>query len=106
MEFLLSRPPQPSSLTALRGGASILHHFQYAGRDVWRVSRGTWRTGGKVMAGIWAQVALVFGLALAASVIAHRYRLSTALVEIIVGMAAGSILSAAGSYSAFAVQEP
>jgi glutathione-regulated potassium-efflux system ancillary protein KefC len=58
------------------------------------------------MAGIWAQVALVFGLALAASVIAHRYRLSTALVEIIVGMAAGSILSAAGSYSAFAVQEP
>jgi glutathione-regulated potassium-efflux system ancillary protein KefC len=58
------------------------------------------------MAGIWAQVALVFGRALAASVIAHRYRLSTALVEIIVGMAAGSILSAAGSYSAFAVQEP
>ncbi len=58
------------------------------------------------MAGIWAQVALVFGLALTASIIAHRYRLSTALVEIIVGMTAGSILAAAGGYSAFAVQEP
>ena len=58
------------------------------------------------MAGIWAQVALVFGLALVASVIAHRYRVSTALVEIIVGMVAGSLLAAAGSYSVFAVQEP
>lgn len=70
------------------------------------VCRGGHGVLGEVMAGIWAQVALVFGLALAAGVIAHRYRLSTALVEIIVGMAAGSILSAAGSYSPFAVQEP
>jgi len=58
------------------------------------------------MAGIWAQVALVFGLALFASVVAHRYRLSTALVEIIVGMVAGSALAAFGAYSVFAVQEP
>ncbi|MGE0195609.1 MAG: hypothetical protein AB7P48_08295, partial [Methylocystis sp.] len=40
------------------------------------------------MAEIWAQVAMVFGLALIASLIAHRYRFSTALVEIIVGMVA------------------
>jgi glutathione-regulated potassium-efflux system ancillary protein KefC len=59
-----------------------------------------------VMAGIWAQVALVFALALIASVVAHRYRLSTALVEIIVGMVAGSILAALGAYGAFSVQEP
>lgn len=58
------------------------------------------------MAGIWAQVALVFGLALIASLIAHRYRVSTALVEIIVGMVAGSLLAAIGGYGAFAVQEP
>ncbi|WP_442754587.1 cation:proton antiporter [Methylocystis sp. JAN1] len=58
------------------------------------------------MAGIWGQVALVFGLALVASMIAHRYRLSTALVEIIVGMVAGSTLAVFGAYSAFAVQEP
>jgi len=57
------------------------------------------------MAGIWAQVALVFGLALVASIIAHRYRFSTALVEIVVGMVAGSILAAFGSYSTFAVQD-
>jgi glutathione-regulated potassium-efflux system ancillary protein KefC len=55
------------------------------------------------MAGIWVQVAFVFGLALTASVIAHRYRLSTALVEIIVGMVAGSILATAGGYSAGAI---
>jgi glutathione-regulated potassium-efflux system ancillary protein KefC len=58
------------------------------------------------MAGIWGQVALVFGLALIASVIAHRYRISTALVEIIIGMVAGSILAAFGGYSVFGVQEP
>lgn len=57
------------------------------------------------MAGIWAQVALVFGLALVASIIAHRYRFSTALVEIVVGMIAGSILAAFDSYSTFAVQD-
>ena len=48
------------------------------------------------MAAIWAQAALVFGLALIASLVAHRYRLSTALVEIIVGMVAGSILTCFG----------
>jgi len=58
------------------------------------------------MAGIWTQVALVFGLALIASLLAHRYRLSTALVEIIVGMVAGSTLATFGGYGAFAVQEP
>lgn len=58
------------------------------------------------MAGIWGQAALVFALALVASMIAHRYRLSTALVEIIVGMVAGSTLAIFGAYSAFAVQEP
>lgn len=58
------------------------------------------------MAGIWAQVAFVFALALIASVIAHRYRFSTALVEIIVGMVAGSALGALGYYGAFSVQEP
>ena len=58
------------------------------------------------MAAIWGQVAFVFALALIASVIAHRYRLSTALVEIIVGMVAGSILATLGEYSVFGVQEP
>jgi glutathione-regulated potassium-efflux system ancillary protein KefC len=58
------------------------------------------------MAGIWGQVAFVFALALIASVIAHRYRLSTALVEIIVGMLAGSLLAMFGEYSVFGVQEP
>ncbi len=58
------------------------------------------------MAGIWGQVAFVFALALIASVIAHRYRLSTALVEIIVGMVAGSLLATFGEYSVFGVQEP
>jgi glutathione-regulated potassium-efflux system ancillary protein KefC len=52
------------------------------------------------------QVAFVFALALIASVIAHRYRLSTALVEIIVGMIAGSLLATFGEYSVFGVQEP
>lgn len=58
------------------------------------------------MAEIWGQAALVFGLALIASVIAHRYRLSTALVEILVGMVAGSLLASVGAYGAFSVQEP
>jgi glutathione-regulated potassium-efflux system ancillary protein KefC len=58
------------------------------------------------MAGIWGQVAFVFALALIASVIAHRYRFSTALVEIIVGMVAGSLLATFGQYSVFGVQEP
>jgi Kef-type K+ transport system membrane component KefB len=58
------------------------------------------------MAGIWEQVALVFALALVASIIAHRFKFSTALVEIIVGMTAGSILASLGQYSIFGVQEP
>jgi glutathione-regulated potassium-efflux system ancillary protein KefC len=58
------------------------------------------------MAGIWGQVALVFALALVASIIAHRFKFSTALVEIIVGMTAGSILASLGQYSIFGVQEP
>ena len=58
------------------------------------------------MTAIWEQVALVFALALVASIIAHRFKFSTALVEIIVGMTAGSILASLGQYSIFGVQEP
>jgi Kef-type K+ transport system membrane component KefB len=47
------------------------------------------------MTPIWAQAALIFGLALAASLLAHRYRLSTALVEILVGLCAQAALGLA-----------
>ncbi|MEF3367682.1 cation:proton antiporter [Methylocystis sp. 9N] len=58
------------------------------------------------MTAIWAQAALVFGLALIASLIAHRYRLSTALVEIIVGILARAALAATVGAEVFGVQEP
>ncbi len=55
---------------------------------------------------IWAQVALVFGLALLAGLVAHRFRLSTALVEIVVGLSARAVLGLVGYEGVFAVQEP
>lgn len=58
------------------------------------------------MTGIWAQAALVFGLALIASLVASRFRLSTALVEILVGLGARALFGLAGYETVFAVQEP
>lgn len=58
------------------------------------------------MTPIWAQVAFVFALALGASVLASRFRLSTALVEILVGLGARAVLGLAGYETFFAVQEP
>ena len=58
------------------------------------------------MTPIWAQAALVFGLALIAGLIASRFRLSTALVEILVGLAAQAVLGLIGYEWIFAVQEP
>ena len=58
------------------------------------------------MTPIWAQAALVFGLALIAGLIASRFRLSTALVEILVGLAAQAVLGLVGYEWIFAVQEP
>jgi glutathione-regulated potassium-efflux system ancillary protein KefC len=58
------------------------------------------------MTPIWAQAALVFGLALVASFFASRYRLSTALVEILVGLGAQAVLGLIGYQWIFAVQEP
>jgi Kef-type K+ transport system membrane component KefB len=58
------------------------------------------------MTSIWAQGAFVFGLALVASLVASRYRLSTALVEILLGLAARAVLGLFGYEALFAVQEP
>jgi glutathione-regulated potassium-efflux system ancillary protein KefC len=58
------------------------------------------------MTGIWAQVALVFGLALIATVASARFRISTALSEIIVGMIARTVLSFTLGAEVFGVQEP
>ena len=58
------------------------------------------------MTPIWAQAALVFGLALVASLIANRLRMSTALVEILVGLGARAVLGLVGYETLFAVQEP
>lgn len=58
------------------------------------------------MTPIWAQAALVFALALVASLIAHRFRLSTALVEIVVGLLARAVLGLTIGAEVFAVQEP
>jgi Kef-type K+ transport system membrane component KefB len=57
------------------------------------------------MTGIWAQVALVFGLALIATAASARFRISTALSEIIVGMIARTILSFTLGAEVFGVQE-
>lgn len=58
------------------------------------------------MTGIWSQIALVFALALIAAMIANRFRISTALTEIIVGMFARMILAWTIGADAFGVQEP
>jgi glutathione-regulated potassium-efflux system ancillary protein KefC len=58
------------------------------------------------MTAIWAQAALVFGLAIVASLLANRYRFSTALVEILVGLVARALLGLAGYETLFAVQDP
>jgi len=55
------------------------------------------------MTGIWTQAALVFGLALIATLVSNKFRISTALSEIIVGMAARGIFTVtiAPRFSAF-----
>ncbi|HMK90485.1 MAG TPA: cation:proton antiporter [Methylocystis sp.] len=58
------------------------------------------------MTGIWAQVALIFGLALIATVVAVRLRVSAALSEIIVGVIARAIFSVTIGAEVFGVQEP
>jgi glutathione-regulated potassium-efflux system ancillary protein KefC len=58
------------------------------------------------MTGIWAQVALVFGLALIATAASARFRISTALSEIIIGMIARTVLSVTLGAEVFGVQEP
>jgi glutathione-regulated potassium-efflux system ancillary protein KefC len=58
------------------------------------------------MAGIWAEAALVFGLALIASVIAIRLRISAALSEIMVGTLARAILGVTVGAELFDVQAP
>ena len=58
------------------------------------------------MTGIWAQMALVFGLALIATLVSNKLRISTALSEIIVGMLARAIFSVTVGVEIFGVQEP
>ena len=58
------------------------------------------------MTPIWTQAALVFALALLATAFSSRLRVSTALSEIIVGMAARMVLGATVGAEIFGVQEP
>ncbi len=58
------------------------------------------------MTGIWFQVALILGLALIAAMIAARFRISTALTEIIVGMCARTLFAATVGAEIFSAQEP
>ena len=58
------------------------------------------------MTPIWAQAALVFALALIATAFSTRFRVSTALSEIVVGMLARVILGATVGAEVFGVQEP
>ncbi len=58
------------------------------------------------MTGIWFQVALIFGLALIAAMIAARFRISTALTEIIIGMCARTLFAATVGAEIFSLQEP
>jgi Kef-type K+ transport system membrane component KefB len=58
------------------------------------------------MTGIWTQAALVFGLALIATLVSNKFRISTALSEIIVGMAARGIFAVTIGAEVFGVQEP
>jgi glutathione-regulated potassium-efflux system ancillary protein KefC len=57
------------------------------------------------MTGIWTQVALIFGLALIATVVSVRLRVSAALSEIVVGMIARAIFSVTIGAEVFGVQE-
>jgi glutathione-regulated potassium-efflux system ancillary protein KefC len=58
------------------------------------------------MAGIWATMALWFGLALIASLAAIRFRISTALAEIIIGTLAHLIFGATVGAEIMGVDEP
>ncbi|PWB91225.1 potassium transporter Kef [Methylocystis sp. MitZ-2018] len=58
------------------------------------------------MTGIWFQAALIFGLALIAAVIAARFRISTALTEIVIGMCARTLFAATVGAEIFSAQEP
>jgi Kef-type K+ transport system membrane component KefB len=58
------------------------------------------------MTEIWTQVALILGLALIATVISVRLRISAALSEIIVGMLARALFSVTIGAEVFGVQEP
>ena len=58
------------------------------------------------MTTIWAQAALVFALALLATAFSNRFRISTALSEIIIGMVARMVLGATIGVEVFGVQEP
>lgn len=58
------------------------------------------------MTGIWFQAALIFGLALISAMIAARFRISTALTEIIVGMCARALFAATVGAEIFSAQEP
>ncbi|MGZ9409908.1 MAG: cation:proton antiporter [Methylocystis sp.] len=58
------------------------------------------------MTGIWFQVALILGLALFAAMIAARFRIPTALTEIIIGMCARTLFAATVGAEIFSTQEP
>jgi glutathione-regulated potassium-efflux system ancillary protein KefC len=58
------------------------------------------------MTGIWFQAALIFGLALISAMIAARFRISTALTEIVVGMCARALFAATVGAEIFSAQEP
>jgi Kef-type K+ transport system membrane component KefB len=58
------------------------------------------------MTGIWTQAALIFGLALIATTVATRFRISTALAEIVIGMLARTLFAATIGVEVFGVQEP
>ena len=58
------------------------------------------------MTAIWAQISFVFFLAILASIISRKFRISTALSEIIVGMLARLALTYTLGVELFSVQEP
>jgi len=58
------------------------------------------------MTTIWAQISFVFFLAILASIISRKFRISTALSEIIVGMLARLALTYTLGVELFSVQEP
>jgi len=58
------------------------------------------------MTPIWTQAALVFGLALVAAMVASRFRISTALTEIVIGMLARMVFAWTVGAEVFAVQDP